>query len=131
MRSPENIPGQNNNAKSYKCPGKPCAPETNAEKGEGLPRPPLKTFSLRQRRGDESAVLGLSRPQNSQAYLSIPLDPTSQCCRTRERDDLQPPGRRTESCRYRTGPQNSRRPRSHRPSRIQLDRSEDTRLNSS
>ena len=28
-------------------PGEPCAPETNAEKSEGLPRPPLKTFSLR------------------------------------------------------------------------------------
>src|SRR5436190_16877849 len=83
MRSPEKFPGQNNNAKSYKCPGKPCAPETNAEKGERLPRPPLKTFSLRQRRGHEGAVLGVSRPQNSQAHISLSLDPTSQRRRTR------------------------------------------------
>src|SRR4030095_6453246 len=113
--------GQNNNAKSYKCPGKPCAPETNVEKSEGCPRPPLKTFSLRQRRGDEGAVLGLSRPQNSQAHISLSLDPTSQRRRTRERHDLQPSGRRTESCRNRTGPQNSRRSRGHRRSRIQID----------
>src|SRR5437764_3558941 len=118
--APKKFPGQNNNAKSYKCPGEPCAPETNAEKGEGLPRPPLQTFSLRQRRGDEGAVLGLSRPQNSQAHISLSLDPTSQRRRTRERHDLQPLGRRTESCRYRVGPQNSLRPRSHRRSRIQI-----------
>src|SRR5439155_26688165 len=109
MRSPEKYTGKNNKAKSYKRPGKPCTPETNAEKGEGLPRPPLKTFSLRQRRGDEGAVLGLSRPQNSQAHISLSLDPTSQRRRARERNDLQPSGRRTESGRYRTGTQNSRR----------------------
>ena len=45
--APKNIPGRNNNAKSYKCPVKPCAAETNAEKGDRLPRPPFKTFSLR------------------------------------------------------------------------------------
>src|SRR6476620_7539173 len=121
MRSPEKFPGQNNNAKSYKRAGKPCAPETNAEKGEGLPRPPLKTFSLRQRRGYEGAVLGLSRSQNPQAHISLSLDPTSQRRRTREWHDLQPPRRRTESCRYRTGPQNSGRSRGHRRSRIQID----------
>ena len=87
MRSPEKFPGQNNNAKSYKRAGKPCAPETNAEKGEGLPRPPLKTFSLRQRCGHEGAVLGLSRSQNSQAHISLSWDPTSQRRRTRERHE--------------------------------------------
>src|SRR5436190_15410109 len=119
--APKTFPGQNNNAKSYKCPGKPCAPETNAEKGEGLPRPPLETFSLCQGRGDESPVLGLSRPQNPQAHVSVSLDPTSQCRRTRERHDLQPLGRRPESRRYRTGPQNSRRSRSQRRSCIQIN----------
>src|SRR5262249_21942887 len=58
--APKTNLGQNNNAKSYKCPGKPGAQETNAKKGEGLPRPPLKTFSLREGRGDEGAILGLS-----------------------------------------------------------------------
>src|SRR5436190_23860852 len=119
--APKTFPGQNNNAKSNKCPGKPCAPETNAEKGEGLPRPPLKTFSLRQRRGHEGAVLVLSRSQNSQAHISLSLDPTSQRRRTRERHDLQPLGRRTESCRYWTRPQNPGRPRGHRRRRIQID----------
>src|SRR6476659_3434946 len=119
--APKTFPGQNNNAKSYKCPGKPCAPETNGEQGEGLPRPSLKTFSVRQRRGHEGAGLGVSRPQNPEAHISVSLDPTSQRRRTRKRHDLQPPGRRTESCRYRTGPQNSRRSRGHRRSRIQID----------
>src|SRR5262249_49564443 len=99
----------------------PCAPETNAEKGEGLPRPPLQTFSLCKRRGHEGAILGLSRSQNPQAHISLSLDPAPQRRRTRERHDLQPPGRRTQSCRHRTGPQNSRRPRRHRRSRIQID----------
>jgi hypothetical protein len=45
--APKTNPGQNNDAKSYKRAGKPGAPETNAEKGEGVPRPPLKTLPLR------------------------------------------------------------------------------------
>ena len=65
--------------------------KVRAEKGEGLPRPPLKTFSLRQRRGHEGPVLGLSRPQNAKTHVSLSLDPTSQRRRTSERHDLQPP----------------------------------------
>src|SRR5262249_48815475 len=93
----------------------------NAEKGKGVSRSPFKTFSLRKRRCNEGAVLGLSRSKNPQAHIPLPLDPTSQRRCTGERHDLQPPGRRTEGCRHRTGPQNSRRPRGHRRSRIQID----------
>src|SRR4030095_3248470 len=113
MRSPENFPGQNNNAKSYKRPGKQGAPETNAEKGQGLPRPPLKTFSLRKRWCDETTILGVSRSQNEKTHVSLSMDPTSQRRRTRQWHYLQPPDRRAESCRYWAGPQNSRRSRGH------------------
>src|SRR5215831_12209445 len=53
---PGTIPGQNKNGKSYKCSGKPRAPETNAEKSKGLSRSPIKTFSLRKGRCNESAA---------------------------------------------------------------------------
>jgi hypothetical protein len=49
----------NKYGKSYKCSGKPRTTETNAEKSEGLPRPQVKTFSLRKGRCDEGAVLGV------------------------------------------------------------------------
>ena len=56
---PGTIPGRNKYAKSYKCPGEPCAPEANTKEGERLPRPPFETFSLRQRRCNEGSVLGV------------------------------------------------------------------------
>jgi hypothetical protein len=59
---PGTISRQKKHGKSYKCSGKPSAPETSDKKSEGLPRSPVKTFSLRKGRCDEGAVLGLSRP---------------------------------------------------------------------
>jgi len=59
---PGTISRQNKHGKSYKCSGKPSAPETSDKKSERLPRSPVKAFSLRQGRGDEGAVLGVSRP---------------------------------------------------------------------
>ena len=62
--SPEQS-GADNHAKSYKCPSKPGATQTNHKKSQGLPRTPLKTFPLREGRYHEGPVLGLSRSQNA------------------------------------------------------------------
>src|SRR5204862_319962 len=67
------------------------------------------------------AAFGLSCTHTSQAHSSVSLDPTPKRRHPRDRHDLQPPGRRTESCRYPTGPQNPARPRGHRRRRIQID----------
>jgi hypothetical protein len=59
---PGTISRQKKYGKSYKCSGEPSAPEKSDKKSEGLPRSPVKAFSLRQGRCDEGAVLGVSRP---------------------------------------------------------------------
>src|SRR5439155_5555682 len=113
---------RNKHAKSHQCPGKPGAAQTNLKKSQRLPRTPFKTFPLRERRDHESPVLGLSRPQNAQAHVSLSLDSTAKCRCPREWNELQPFCGRTQSRWHRPGPQDSRRPCRHRRSRVQIDR---------
>src|SRR6266498_2597455 len=88
---------QNKNAKSHQRPGKPGAPQTNLKKSQRLPRTPFKTFSIRERRDDESPVLGLSRPQNAETDVSLSLDSTAKCRCPRKWNELQPFCGRTQS----------------------------------
>src|SRR4029450_12151061 len=78
--------GTKHNAKSYQCPGQPGAAQADLKKSERLPRTPFETFPLRKRRDDESPVLGLSRPQNTQTNVPVSLDPALERGRARTRN---------------------------------------------
>src|SRR5437762_13497557 len=87
--------GIKQNAKSHQRAGEPGAAQTSFKKSKRLSRTPLKTFPLRQGRDDEGPILVLSGSQNQKTNLPLSLDSTSQCCRARQRHDLQPVRGRT------------------------------------
>src|ERR1700731_574964 len=108
--------GTKQNAKSNQCPGQPGTTQTRHQIRQGLSRSPFETFSLRQRRDHERQILGLSRSQNAQTHFSLSLDPTPQRRRPRQRPDLQPVCRRSQSRRHRSRSNNSGRFRRYRGS---------------